>query len=190
MYRTPQTLFLPSTLCRVLLRLSLQVCGAKIGTGSIFVSGVGSGKILNHPSTTYNERKPKFASVNIITAPGICRRSASMCKLMTIRQIGSIVRIVVANCRVCANRCCQVFVNHIVKAVNMNVEDCSEFKCLKTTAERVAFNHGWYAALIYAVAQKPTTNNATVPCCVCGEQVEINRKKYHCQKCFDKFWRQ
>ncbi len=39
----------------------------------------------------------------------------------------------------------------------MNVEDCPEFKGFKTTAERVAFTHGWYAALD-AESQKPTTN--------------------------------
>jgi len=36
-------------------------------------------------------------------------------------------------------------------------------------------------------SKKLTIHNSTmVPCCQCGESVEINRKKYSCQSCFDK----
>lgn len=39
----------------------------------------------------------------------------------------------------------------------MEVEQCGEFKGLKTHQERVAFTHGWYAALDNAESRKPST---------------------------------
>jgi hypothetical protein len=65
----------------------------------------------------------------------------------------------------------------------MHVEECPEFKGLKSTAERVAFTHGWYAALD-AESQKPTPNSKSMPLCD-GCSKPFPELICYCEQCLD-----
>ncbi len=57
-----------------------------------------------------------------------------------------------------------------------------EFENADTNGSKIA------AALNAAEKSQPSTatTSVLVPCCECGETIEVNLKKYHCQECFNK----
>lgn len=44
---------------------------------------------------------------------------------------------------------------------------------------------GWFPDHPVKVTRSRNLDNKAVSCCQCGSKVVINRKKYHCQSCFD-----
>jgi ribosomal protein S27E len=77
----------------------------------------------------------------------------------------------------------------------MEVEECSEFKGLKTHQERVAYTHGWYAALDEAerrktVRRKPPVRHAKhkITCSSCGGSLIVikhDSEWLRCSQCGD-----